>query len=211
MALARKAHPRVVADCIYRGVLGHERDGLAVYSMSRLPGTQLVVARDAVQVTLFRHYTFVCSLARFFAESLQTTTTDKVMLEDVADECAMLIDSLEGRMPPEFQGHASYLRRLESERNFVQKVRYGEFPVVLTHGDLSPENILVDPASGAITGVVGWGSARYLPFGFALYAMRDAIIRTGHHKSIGGWWEQEGRNRAYRKILEQEFWRFFIS
>jgi len=40
-------------------------------------------------------------------------------------------------------------------------VRSREHPVVLTHGDLNEMNILVDPASGRITGVVDWAEASF--------------------------------------------------
>lgn len=44
-------------------------------------------------------------------------------------------------------------------------------PMVLTHGDLSEKNIMVDPVDGRVIGIVNWDNAELLPFGFALYAL----------------------------------------
>ena len=36
-------------------------------------------------------------------------------------------------------------------------------------------NILVDPASGNMTGVVDWARVSFLPFGFSLYVLEHAL------------------------------------
>lgn len=51
--------------------------------------------------------------------------------------------------------------------------------MVLTHSDLNEMNILVDPGSGKITGVVDWGGASIQPFGFTLYALDNALGSMG--------------------------------
>lgn len=52
-----------------------------------------------------------------------------------------------------------------------------EFDIVFAHADISWENILVDPATGAVTGVVDWEMAGFWPewweFRKALYASRS--------------------------------------
>lgn len=55
----------------------------------------------------------------------------------------------------------------------------GCYPLVLTHSDLNEMNILVDPDSGEITGVVDWPNASILPFGFTLYALESALGSMG--------------------------------
>ena len=50
-----------------------------------------------------------------------------------------------------------------------------KLPHVVTHGDLCELNILVDPKTGRITGVVDWAEVRVLPFGFALWAMENIL------------------------------------
>lgn len=46
----------------------------------------------------------------------------------------------------------------------------GDYPLVITHGDLSEMNLLVDPLSGKITGIVDWAETSIQPFGFTLRA-----------------------------------------
>ncbi|KAF2651709.1 hypothetical protein K491DRAFT_606392 [Lophiostoma macrostomum CBS 122681] len=50
-----------------------------------------------------------------------------------------------------------------------------EWPVVLNHGDLIPSNILIDAETGAMTGVVDWAEAEWLPFGTCLYALEHLL------------------------------------
>jgi Ser/Thr protein kinase RdoA (MazF antagonist) len=59
----------------------------------------------------------------------------------------------------------------------------GYYPMVLTHSDLNEMNILVNPDSGEITGVVDWPGASILPFGFTLYALENALGSMGSN----GW------------------------
>ena len=55
----------------------------------------------------------------------------------------------------------------------------GCYPVVLTHSDLNEMNILVNPESGEITGVVDWSDVSILPFGFTLYALESTLGSMG--------------------------------
>lgn len=76
----------------------------------------------------------------------------------------------------------------------------GSYPLVLTHSDLNEMNILVDPNSGKITGIVDWPGTSILPFGFALYALENAL---GSMTSDG--WKWLGDAEELRNI----FWRIF--
>lgn len=63
-------------------------------------------------------------------------------------------------------------------------------------------NILVDPSSGKITGVVDWADASILPFGFTLYALENALGSMGPE----GWrWFDKADD------LRGAFWRAFIE
>lgn len=61
-------------------------------------------------------------------------------------------------------------------------------------------NILVDPCNGNITGVVDWPGASIQPFGFALYALENALGSMGSD----GW--KSFDNADY---LRDAFWRTF--
>lgn len=78
----------------------------------------------------------------------------------------------------------------------------GNYPIVLTHGDLSEMNMLVDPDGGALTGVVDWAEASLLPFGFSLYALVSVL----GNMYLTGWTYHENADQARRR-----FWDTFCS
>jgi Ser/Thr protein kinase RdoA (MazF antagonist) len=55
-------------------------------------------------------------------------------------------------------------------------------PLVLTHNDLSCGNILVEPSTGHITGIVDWADAIVQPFGLVLWGVYGVI---GFHGPAG--------------------------
>ncbi|EQK99221.1 Protein kinase-like domain protein [Ophiocordyceps sinensis CO18] len=101
---------------------------------------------------------------------------------------------LSNDLPSRFKSHATQLQGI------LPMLRSGEHPVVLTHGDLNEMNILVDHASGKITGVVDWAEASFQPFGFTLYALDNALGSMGPD----GW--EYFDNADY---LRNEFWSTF--
>ena len=54
-----------------------------------------------------------------------------------------------------------------------------QVPWVLSHGDLSGMNILVDPDTGHLTGVVDWAEASIEPFGITLWGLESVLGWTG--------------------------------
>jgi hypothetical protein len=56
-------------------------------------------------------------------------------------------------------------------------------PWVLTHGDLVPANIMVDPETAALCGLVDWAEAEWLPFGVGLYGLEELL---GEHSVSEG-------------------------
>lgn len=67
-------------------------------------------------------------------------------------------------------------------RENLDKVRAGlpslfasTYPLALNHGDLSEMNILVDPSTGHITGVIDWAEAKICPFGISLWGLENVL------------------------------------
>lgn len=61
-------------------------------------------------------------------------------------------------------------------------------------------NLLIDPATGRLTGVVDWAEARVLPFGLALYGLENVL----------GYMDGEGWHYFEREAaLREGFWRVF--
>lgn len=78
---------------------------------------------------------------------------------------------------------SQHLRTLA--RQVLTRMQEGELdrlPVVLTHGDLIPENIMVDREDWNITGLIDWAESEYLPFGMGLYVL-DHLTGFLEHSS----------------------------
>lgn len=75
------------------------------------------------------------------------------------------------------------------------------YPVVLNHGDLIPSNILIDAESWAVTGLVDWAEAEWLPFGTCLYGLEFLLGGPGVREGKAVWEYWEGR-----EALERVFW-----
>ena len=75
-------------------------------------------------------------------------------------------------------------------------------PWCLTHGDLIPSNIMVDPDTGRLTGLVDWAEGEWLPFGVGLYGLEEVMGE-----------EQNGVFRFYpeHEELRMLFWRRFLE
>lgn len=76
-----------------------------------------------------------------------------------------------------------------------------EYPQVLTHGDLSRTNILVDEDTYEITGIVDWSLAAILPFGMDL----DCLFLTTGYMDLEGWHDYACRSRLHEAFWS-EFW-----
>ena len=75
-----------------------------------------------------------------------------------------------------------------------------DYSQVLTHGDFSVTNILVDENKFEITGIVDWSLAAVMPFGMDL----DILFLTTGFMTRGGW-----HDYAYKKLLRDTFWEEF--
>lgn len=72
--------------------------------------------------------------------------------------------------------------------------------MVLTHGDFSERNILADPTTGEITGIIVWAEVGILPFGFALCGLDNLL----GYLTPSGWVFHDTA-----EYLRDEFWRAF--
>lgn len=76
-----------------------------------------------------------------------------------------------------------------------------EYPQVLTHGDLSRTNILLDEDTYEITGIIDWSLAAILPFGMDL----DTLFLTTGYMDLEGWHDY-GCHTRLREAFWSEFW-----
>ncbi|KAI0008979.1 hypothetical protein F4779DRAFT_584664 [Xylariaceae sp. FL0662B] len=198
LTLAKDIHQDVVASCSELGCVGDPSGSqLAIYEMDRLPGENYITARPSL--TRDQQLSNLYSLANFFAQSWQRGTPVDPSLVDmsaISAECYARFESLSGALPERF------LPVVAEVRAALPALLDGCYPVVLTHSDLNEMNILVDPHSGRITGVVDWPDASIQPFGFTLYALENALGSMGPN----GWkWFNDVDD------LRSAFWSAFLE
>lgn len=75
------------------------------------------------------------------------------------------------------------------------------YPQVLTHGDFSITNILVDEQNFEITGIVDWSLAAIMPFGMDL----DILFLATGFMTLEGWSDYACKTRLLDTFWE-EFW-----
>lgn len=76
-----------------------------------------------------------------------------------------------------------------------------EYPQVLTHGDFSKTNVLVNPDTYEITGIVDWSLAAVQPFGIKL----DCLFLMTGYMDLSGWHDYACRPRLWEAFWT-EFW-----
>jgi Phosphotransferase enzyme family len=133
----------------------------------------------------------------FFAQSWwrgTPTASGWVDMLTISSECYSRFNYLLDVLPERFTPAVTEVQ------DALPQLLTGDYPVVVTHSDLNEMNILVDTNSGGITGVVDWTGASIQPFGFTLYALKNALGSMGRYG-----WEWFGN----AKYLRDEFWRAF--
>lgn len=132
---------------------------------------------------------------RFFAQSW-----NNAQQPSSGDTATMLaefqshIELLALHLPPRFKPNLHKIHRA------LPSLFSGILPFVLSHGDLNVSNILADPETGKITGVVDWAEAKVLPFGFTLYGLENIL----------GWMDSKGWHyHDGHAELESLFWETF--
>ncbi|KAJ5741046.1 hypothetical protein N7493_000918 [Penicillium malachiteum] len=193
ITLAKKIHPEFVASCKYLGTIG-ELQPVYIYEMEHLPGTAQIMARIPPD-DMSRQCNTVKDFARFFAQSWNND------IQPSSDEIATLLK--------EFQSNFDLLARdlpsrfalnLEMVRKELPSLFSKSLPFVLSHGDLNMMNLLVNPQTGNITGIVDWAESRILPFGFVLYGLENLLGRMDSE----GWHYYDHHHE-----LESLFWHTF--
>lgn len=91
---------------------------------------------------------------------------------------------------------------LDEVKEHLPTLVSGDFPLALTHSDLNELNILVDGATGTITGVIDCTDAGIQPFGLTLYTLEKFIGSMGRD----GWVYHDNAD-----VLRDEFWRAFVQ
>lgn len=160
--------------------------GLLVYCMDRIKGVSLKDFRNhyAREEQSFELWATLCKdFARFLAKGWHQEKVHHVTLGIVGKSIASRLRSLSEELPVRFQSAATNvlgnLTRVES------------LPWVLSHGDIVAGNVIVDPSSGHLLGLVDWAEAECLPFGVCFYGLEELL---GEIAGTGFQYHQDASN-----------------
>lgn len=183
---AAHEHGRNIAA---RGVIENEGENggadsppLYVYSMTRILGISHAESRTSAQdvstpgdrrsdrESLIRDFARFISLSwksRHPASDPALPGLRGVIGSSLGRRLELMRESLPPRFRPAVQLVHANLARIEA------------LPWVLTHGDVVPTNIIVEPGSATapvrLTGLLDWAEAEYLPFGVGLYGAEELL------------------------------------
>ncbi|CZR54484.1 uncharacterized protein PAC_04368 [Phialocephala subalpina] len=147
-----------------------QTSGLLVYSMGRIEGISFkdFRASRSIIASSTNHRVILCrDFAAFLARSWNESSSQSLPLSIVGKTIVPRLRALATDLPPRFQTTA---------RKVLQNIhRIEALPWVLAHGDIVAGNVIVEPSSGRLTGLVDWAEAERLPFGVCLYGLEELL------------------------------------
>lgn len=143
---------------------------LLVYSMTRIPGVSLQELHKTPSSTLLStsHRARLCQdFALFLSKSWHHKTSQNLAPGPIGVSLRQRLNLLTANLPTRFRDTANHL---------AQNLHLiAALPWVLTHGDLVPGNLILDPSSSRLLGLVDWAEAEILPFGINLYGLEELL------------------------------------
>ncbi|KAM0162699.1 hypothetical protein ACHAPG_001726 [Botrytis cinerea] len=155
------------------------KSGLLVYSMNRLPGVSYkdFRASNTSLATSTETRAVLCKdFAAFLAVGWHRKDCMSLLRGVVGLSMLSRLELLCKDLPNRFQPLA---KRIRKDMQFIESI-----PWVLTHGDIIPNNIIIDPLTHHLAGLVDWAEAEPLPFGTCFYGLEEIlgeITPTGFH------------------------------
>ncbi|KAH7162505.1 hypothetical protein B0J13DRAFT_536205 [Dactylonectria estremocensis] len=151
---------------------------LRVYIQERIPGVTLKEFQKLETMPVERQRQcrrrLVEDMAEMFAISLHHGRPGTYTGDNEAIKKGHVGSSLRWRLDLLKQLRESFLREAVNETaSMIDKIE--DLPWCLTHGDLVPANIMVDPSTGRLTGLIDWAEGEWLPFGIGLYGLEEVL------------------------------------
>ncbi|PVH86895.1 hypothetical protein DL98DRAFT_287422 [Cadophora sp. DSE1049] len=165
---ARDVYGRFAPETKYIAAL--PGSGLLLYKMERIGGISLKDLRASSTIAERSTYSRarLCeNFAVFLSKSWHRGTVDRLPLGRVGRSICVRLEALCEGLPFRFRANARHVLANLSDIEAL--------PRVLTHGDIVAANIIVDPPSGALSGLVDWAEAEILPFGVCLYGLEEML------------------------------------
>lgn len=161
-------------------VMEDDQDQFDVISLRRIRGISLAELRASSVSSRQNLYSVVRHFARFIATGWNhahraSGPRASSISGRIGRSLAWRLEQMCASLPPRF---APFLSKTRSQLDKITSL-----PWVLTHGDIVPANIMVEPSqdkSGelVLTGILDWAEAEYLPFGVGLYGLEEILGET---------------------------------
>ena len=178
-----------------------ERD---VYELSIVPGVRFDVEQSKNprldEHSIHKLENLLRGFASFFATGLGAANSERRWHGCTGEVGSSLISRLQ-RLSLELPTLALRTRASET-LSAVQAGALDALPVVLSHGDLLPSNIMVSPATWQLNGLVDWAEAEDLPFGVGLYGVEHLLGFMEDGSWV--WYEQAPKLRVL-------FWDYLVE
>ncbi|QSZ34803.1 hypothetical protein DSL72_007661 [Monilinia vaccinii-corymbosi] len=146
------------------------KPALLVYSMNRLPGVSYQdfrASNASLANSTVARATLCKDFAAFLAIGWQRRECIPLPLGIVGSSLRSRLELLCKDLPHRFQPTA---------KRILKNIRQIELlPRVLTHGDITPSNIIINPLTHHLIGLVDWAEAEPLPFGTCLYGLEEIL------------------------------------
>lgn len=206
---AEDVFPGLAPTTTYLGVLqgiphstagDTEQPQLHVYLQQKMPGVTLTDFRNShvnLEVAKVCRRRMVEDLADVFALSFRhQCRSDNVTKGQIGTSLRQRLELLKG-LCGEDLGHR--VTELCQEITTIEGM-----PWCLTHGDLVPANIMVDPVSGHLTGLIDWAEGEWLPFGIGLYGLEEVLGEEVRAKGFQYYPEHEElRDLFWERIFDK--------
>ncbi|KAI9829934.1 MAG: hypothetical protein M1819_005906 [Sarea resinae] len=148
--------------------------GLLIYIIERLPGVTYqqyrINARSIVDPIVWKQQVKLCQdFAGFLAQSWHQRSSHVPLACDgkVGSAITFKLQQLAGGLDIRFQPWVEAVLERIQQLDIV--------PLVVNHGDVVASNIMVNPDTGRLNGLVDWAEAEALPFGTCLYGLEELL------------------------------------
>ncbi|KAK8056651.1 hypothetical protein PG993_001878 [Apiospora rasikravindrae] len=155
------------------GIMPDNNNKLRVYYMRRLTGLSLTDFRESLRrqteaAKAHRRQT-VRDFAQFHSQAWRHARTRGQVGSKgrVGSSLRWRLGMMATSLPERFQ---RLVNRLMPALPDIEGL-----PWTLSHGDFLPSNIMVDPWTGQMSGLLDWAEAEWLPFGVGMYGLEELL------------------------------------
>lgn len=146
----------------------HQSSGLRMYLMERMQGVSYKTFRESSLSQDFHCRRRLCEdFAVFLAKAWKFPFAVTLPLGKIGSTLRWRLERLGEELPMRFRDVAKYVLENLDVACYILWV--------LQHGDIVASNIMIDPTSGQLRGLVDWAEAEVLPFGTSLYGLEELL------------------------------------